>query len=48
MLVIDENKNIQVSQYDTFSIRFCFTNYKMTHADKVVFAIKKTTRTTIL
>ena len=24
MLVIDENKNIQVSQYDTFSIRFKF------------------------
>lgn len=43
MLVIDENKNIQVSQYDTFSIRFRFTNYKLTHADKVVFAIKKTT-----
>lgn len=43
MLVIDENKNIQVSQYDTFSIRFRFTNYKLTPADKVVFAIKKTT-----
>ena len=43
MLVIDENKNIQVSQYDTFSIRFRFSNYKLTNADKVVFAIKKTT-----
>jgi hypothetical protein len=43
MLVIDENKNIQVSQYDTFSIRFRFTNYKLTNGDKVVFAIKKTT-----
>ena len=43
MLVIDENKNIQVSQYDTFSIRFRFTNYKLTHGDKVVFAINKTT-----
>ena len=43
MLLIDENKNIQVSQYDTFSIRFRFSNYKLTNADKVVFAIKKTT-----
>ena len=41
MLVIDENKNIQVSQYDTFSIRFRFSNYKLTNGDKVVFAIKK-------
>ena len=41
--MIRENKNIQVSQYDTFSIRFRFSNYKLTNADKVVFAIKKTT-----
>ena len=37
MLVIDENKNIQVSQYDTFSIRFRFSNYKLTNADNLVF-----------
>lgn len=43
MLVIDENKNIQVSQYDTFSIRFKFKDYLLTADDKVVFAIKKTT-----
>lgn len=41
MLVIDENKNIQVSQYDTFSIRFRFTNYKLTHADKVVLPSRR-------
>lgn len=43
MLVIDQEKNIQVSQYDTFSIRFKFKNYLLTDTDKVVFAIKKTT-----
>ena len=43
MITIDENKNIEVSQYDTFSIRFILKNYLLTDADKFVFAIKATT-----
>lgn len=46
MLVIDSEKNITVSQYDTFTIRFRFKNYLLTADDKVVFAIKKTTNST--
>ena len=42
MLVIDADKNIQVSQHDTFSIRFKFKNYLLIKDDKVVFAIKRT------
>ncbi len=46
MIVIDDEKNITVSQYDTFSIRFKLKNYLLTSNDKFVFAIKKTTNST--
>ncbi len=46
MLVIDSEKNITVSRYDTFSIRFLFRNYLLTANDKVVFAVKKTANST--
>lgn len=46
MIEIDDNKNITVSQYDTFTIRFKLKNYLLTDSDKFVFAIKKTTNST--
>lgn len=46
MIKIDDEKNIEVSQYDTFSIRFRFSDYTLTDDDKFVFAIKKTTNST--
>lgn len=46
MISIDSNKNIEVSRFDTFSIRFTFSDYTLTDNDKVVFAIKATTNST--
>lgn len=46
MVEIDENKNITVSHYDTFTIRFKLSNYTLAAGDKFVFAIKKTTNST--
>lgn len=43
MITIDENLNVEVSQYDIFTIRFKFKNYKLDADDKVVFSIKGTT-----
>lgn len=46
MITIDAEKNIEVSQYDTFAIRFKLKNYSLSADDKFVFAIKKTTNST--
>ncbi|MDO4920921.1 MAG: hypothetical protein Q4E64_03720 [Phascolarctobacterium sp.] len=46
MIEIDNNKNITVSRFDTFSIRFKLKNYLLTADDKFVFAIKATTNST--
>lgn len=46
MIEIDDNKNITVSRFDTFSIRFKLKNYLLTADDKFVFAIKATTNST--
>lgn len=46
MIEIDNDKNITVSRYDTFSIRFKLKNYLLTDNDKFVFAIKATTNST--
>ena len=46
MITIDNDKNITVSRFDTFTIRFKLKNYLLTAGDKFVFAIKKTTNST--
>ena len=43
MITIDDALNIEVSQYDTFALKFIFKNYKLDTDDKVVFSIKATT-----
>ena len=43
MITIDDALNIEVSQGDTFSLKFKFKNYKLDTDDKVVFSIKATT-----
>ena len=43
MITIDDALNIEVSQGDTFSLKFKFKNYKLDADDKVVFSIKATT-----
>ena len=43
MITIDDALNIEVSQYDTFALKFIFKNYKLDTDDKVVFSIKDTT-----
>jgi len=43
MITIDDALNIEVSQGDTFSLKFKFKSYKLDADDKVVFSIKATT-----
>ena len=43
MITVDDSLNIEVSQYDTFSLKFKFKNYNLDADDKVVFSIKATT-----
>lgn len=42
MITIDEKFNVEVSRYDTFSLKFKFRNYKLDADDKVIFSIKAT------
>lgn len=42
MIEIDSNFNIEASQYDTYTIRFNFTDYVLTAADTFRFSIKAT------
>lgn len=46
MISIDESNRIEVSQYDTFSIRVRLNGYLLASNDKVRFAIKATTNST--
>lgn len=42
MISIDNNFNIEASQYDTYTIRFKFKDYVLTGDDKFRFSIKAT------
>ncbi len=46
MISIDSNFNIEVSQYDTYTIRFKFKDYILTEDDKFRFSIKATSNST--
>nr|DAZ68449.1 MAG TPA: hypothetical protein [Caudoviricetes sp.] len=47
VITIDESNNIEVSQYDTFSLRVNFSGgYTMAAGDRLRFAIKNTTNST--
>lgn len=46
MISIDSNFNIEVSQYDTYTIRFKLKDYILTEDDKFRFSIKATSNST--
>jgi hypothetical protein len=46
MVEINSNKDITVSRFDTFTLRFKLQNYLLTKDDKFVFAIKATANST--
>ena len=46
MISIDSNFNVEVSQYDTYTIRFKFKDYMLTSDDKFRFSIKATSNST--
>ena len=46
MISIDNNFNIEASQYDTYTIRFKFKDYVLTGDDKFRFSIKATSNST--
>jgi hypothetical protein len=46
VISIDNNFNIEASQYDTYTIRFKFKDYVLTGDDKFRFSIKATSNST--
>lgn len=46
MISIDQNFNIEASQYDTYTLRFAFKDYVLTADDMFRFSIKATSNST--